>query len=106
MVIITILAILLIVLLIIGASTPPQKYLNKRERLIADLNKERQTHGYGPSDEMYAAVTKQHSDKSLEQITEYIKSHQKNNDPYWEYNRMEYKILMERQRLLLKREKL
>src|SRR5665647_319144 len=97
--------VLVFVLLIIALSKiMPEgaKPMSKSERVIANLNKYRQNYSYRPSDELYASVTKQHSTKTLEQIDEYIEAHRKNNDPYWGRNRMEYKILMERQAFLLK----
>ena len=96
--------IILIVIVVTNTSFTNITYKSKNERILEDLNKYKQSRIYRPSDELYASVTKQHSDKSLNQIKEYIESQRKNNDSYWESHRMEYKILMERQSLLFKEE--
>jgi len=96
--------IILFVIVVVNSSSANTTYKSKNERILEDLNNYKKSRNYRPSDELYASVTKQHSDKSLSQIREYLESHRKDNDPYWEHHKMEYKILVERQSLLFSEE--
>ena len=50
------------------------------------------------NDDLYESIKQQHKNKTLSQIKRYIDFRREQDDGYWEYHRMEYKILMEYQR--------
>lgn len=74
---------------------PPEKYIRHPDSITKSDNDKKVRIANGEHDEMYYAWKDHHKWKSLEQIEQYIKEKREESWRYWEYNRLEYKVLME-----------
>lgn len=96
----------IILIAIIASYNSKQKIKQKTDYYsAAKLSLEREEFKRTRNNDLYESLQQQHKHKSREEISQYIELKRSEDDNYWEYHRMEYKILMDRGRVVFENDR-
>lgn len=98
--VIFIIATLLLIAVAIAATRNNSKSREPTKKFTHSLNEEIQQ----PGNNSYSSLQRQHQHKTIAEIDSYIKRKREEDDDYWGYSGLEYKVLMDRYRELSKKE--